>query len=321
MSTLRWIAVALLAALAVVAAVFIVEIRSAYQRIDGTSTVFAGPRGDIEFSQGGAGPPVLVVHGSGGGYDQGEIIARAVLGDAFRWIAPSRFGYLRSSLPTPATFEDQARAFADLLDHLGVKRVAVVALSHGGPSALHFAILYPERVSSLTLLSCGVASSADGNQAQANRQGDVLAMIFRHDFLYWAVSRFLRRQLMGLMGAPPSVIAGLTGEQRALIDQIIDSMNPVATRSQGVAFDNQAAMPNEKIAAIRAPTLVIHARDDTLQLFRNAEFAAATIPAARALSFDTGGHLVIAVQQAAIQAQTQAFIRSNLSGPRPVGRQ
>ena len=110
------------------------------------------PYGDIEYTEGGSGPAVLVIHGSGGGYDQGELLAQAVLGEQFHWIAPSRFGYLRSTFREGATFDDQAHAYAYLLDRLGIRKVAVVALSHGGPSALLFAVLHPERVSSLTLI-------------------------------------------------------------------------------------------------------------------------------------------------------------------------
>ena len=142
-----------------------------------------------------------MIHGSGGGFDQGELVARAVLDERFRWVAPSRFGYLRSTFRKGATFDEQAHAYACLLDHLDVERAAVVALSHGGASALLFAALHPERVSSLTLISCGVASSDAPDQAQANRRGDLLATIFRHDPLYWAISRMLKRQLMALMGA------------------------------------------------------------------------------------------------------------------------
>ena len=311
MSLVRWAAIALLGAAALAAAAFIVDIRGAYSRVADASTVVSSPRGNIEFKHGGSGPPVLVVHGSGGGYDQGELIAQAVLGNRFHWIAPSRFGYLRSTFQEHATFDDQARAYADLLDHLGIDKVAVVALSHGGPSALLFAVLYPERVSSLTLLSCGVASSSDAAQDQANQKGDMLTAIFKHDWLYWTASKLLRKQLMELMGASEAVIEGFTNEQRELVDRVIDYMNPVAPRSAGVAFDNKAAMPNQRIAAIRAPTLVVHARDDMLQLYRNAEFATSTIPGARLVTFDNGGHLVIAVQQMAIQAEVQQFIQSN----------
>ncbi len=308
MPFLRWIAVASFPLLVVAAAVYVRDIGRAYDRVAGRSRVIATPDGNVEFTQGGSGPAVLVVHGSGGGYDQGELIARAVVGDEFHWVAPSRFGYLRSTFREGATFDDQAHAYAHLLDHLGIEKVAVVALSHGGPSALLFALLHPDRVSSLTLVSCGVASSSDPLQAQANRKGDLLTTIFRHDPLYWGISRVLKGPLMKLMGADSEVIAGLLPDQIRLVEQVIDSMNPVAPRATGVAFDNGAAMPNDRIAGIRAPTLVIHATDDTLQLYRNAEFAAATIPAVRLSRFERGGHLLIAVEQPTIRALVQGFI-------------
>jgi len=297
-----WLIVATVLASIVVWAVHSRDMRRAYERIRGKSKVISSPYGDIEYAEGGAGAPVLVIHGSGGGFDQGALVARAVLGDRVHWIAPSRFGYLRSTFHEGATFDDQAHAYAFLLDHLGVERAAVVTLSHGGPSALLFAVLHPGRVASLTLISAGVASSKDASQAQANRQGNALAAIFQRDFSYWAVSTALRGRFLELMGVTPAVIATLTPDQRSLADEVIDSMNPVSVRAAGVTFDNRAAMPNERIAAVRAPTLILHARDDTLQLFRNAEFAAAVIPGSRLVSFERGGHLLLAVEQARIRA-------------------
>ena len=314
LTVLRWLALTLLAAGVLVAVAGYLDISRAYERLDGRARVIPSPQGAIAFTEGGSGPPVLVIHGSGGGFDQGELIARTVLGDGFHWITPSRFGYPGSTFHPGATFDDQARAYRHLLDQLGIQKVAVVALSHGGPSALLFAALFPERVSALVLLSCGVASSSDPAQLQANQSGDALTSIFRYDPLYWGVSKVFRKPLMKLMGASDAVIAGLTPEQLRLVDQVIDFMNPVKPRSAGVAFDNQAVMPNERIAAIRAPTLIFHAVDDSLQLYRNAMFAAQHIPAARLVSFAKGGHLVMVVEQAAIRAQTQAFVREHAGG-------
>lgn len=82
--------------------------------------------GIIEFKRGGSGLPVLVIHGSGGGFDQGELIAIAILDERFEWVAPSRFGYLGSTFREGATFDEQAKAYAFLLDHLGLKKVAVL---------------------------------------------------------------------------------------------------------------------------------------------------------------------------------------------------
>jgi pimeloyl-ACP methyl ester carboxylesterase len=252
-----------------------------------------------------------VIHGSGGGFDQGELLARAVVGDGFRWIAPSRFGYLRSTFHDGATFDEQADAFAFLLDHLGLDSVAVVALSHGGPSALLLAVRHPERVSSLTLLSAGVASSTDDDQAGADLKGAALTRIFQHDPLYWLVTRLFRSALLDIMGADQSVKEGLTPDQRRLVDQVVDFMNPVAPRAAGVRFDHRAQLPGERIAAIRAPTLVLHARNDTLQLFHNAEFAKSRIPNAELVTFERGGHLLLAVEQQEIRRLVQEHILTN----------
>jgi pimeloyl-ACP methyl ester carboxylesterase len=318
---LKWtlLALAAMAALAAmwVAAAYHRDMERAYARIQGRSQLVASPFGDIEYTDtpDRGGPAVLVIHGSGGGFDQGEFLARATLPDDLRWITPSRFGYLRSTFRPGATFDEQAHAYAHLLDHLGLRRVAVVAFSHGGPSALLFAALHPERVSSLTLLSAGVAASADLLQQQANRQGDALTWIFQRDWRYWAITKAFPRRFLALMGATDAAIATLGPAQHRLAEDLIERMNPVSPRAAGAAFDNRAAMPNERIAAIRAPTLVLHARDDTLQRFHNAEFAARTIPGAQLVAFDRGGHLLVAVEQPAIRERVARHIRVHAGAP------
>ncbi len=309
--------VAVTGTVATLAGLYVRDMSRAYQRLRGHSALLSSPFGDIEYAQGGSGPPVLVVHGSGGGFDQGEFLARATLGDRFHWIAPSRFGYLRSTFQPGATFDEQAHAFAYLLDRLGIARVAVVAFSHGGPSALLFAALHPERVSSLTLLSAGVASSETSAQKQANQQGDALMKIFQKDYRYWLLTTLFRRRFLALMGVDDAVVARLTVTQQALAEQLIEIMNPVSPRAAGTVFDNQAAMPNQRIAAIRAPTLIVHAQDDTLQVFHNAEFAARTIAGARLVAFPRGGHLLLAVEQHAIQERVAEHIRAHAVAASP----
>jgi 2-hydroxy-6-oxonona-2,4-dienedioate hydrolase len=293
------------------------DMRAAYQRIQGVSTVVDSPFGSIEFVQGGEGPPLLVVHGSGGGFDQGELIAGAVLEGSFRFIAPSRFGYLGSAAPPQAGFDDQAHAYAWLLDHLGIESVAVVALSQGGPSALFFALLYPERVSSLTLLSAGVTPVGTEGQAGADTKGRMWVRLFRGDFPYWVASRLFRGQVMGLMGASPDVVAGLAPGQRRWIGEVIDFMNPTSPRYAGVVLDNRNPLPGARIAGIMAPTLVVHAEDDTLQLFENGLFAAEAIPGARFLRFERGGHFVVILEQERVRAAVGDHIRAHLPGGRP----
>lgn len=309
---LRFVAIGLVTVVVIVSAVYLRDMGRNYERVQAKGTVIPSPYGNIEYTEGGSGPAVLVIHGSGGGYDQAELIVQAVLGEQFYCIAPSRFGYLRSTFHEGATWDDQAHAYAYLLDELGVEKAAVVAMSHGGPSALLFAALHPERVSSLTLISCGVAPSAASDQEEANRKGRMLTALYRHDLPYWAITKMFRKQFMGLMGASGEVIDSLTAEQMELADNIIDYMNPVSLRTAGVSFDNKGQLPGDRIAVIRAPTRIFHARDDGLQLFHNAEFAASRIPGARLVSFERGGHLLVIVERSAIRTAIKQHISGHL---------
>jgi hypothetical protein len=55
--------------------------------------------GPLEYVETGAGSPVLLVHGVFGGCDHGLVLAEMYVGQEFRTISPSRFGYLGSPLP------------------------------------------------------------------------------------------------------------------------------------------------------------------------------------------------------------------------------
>lgn len=92
-------------------------------------------------------------------------------------------------------------------------------------------------------------------------------------------------------------------------------MNPVSLRSDGVAFDNRTPLPGDRIGGITAPTLVIHARDDRLQLFHNAEYADRRIPGARLLAFERGGHVLMIAERAAVHEAVTAHIRRYAVNP------
>src|SRR5512134_3525209 len=92
--------------------------------------VISTPWGAVEYAERGSGAPVLVVHGIYHNCVGGLLSVRDLFTDR-RLIAPSRFGYLGSSLPPNATPAAQADAFAALLDALDVGPIDVVGLSAG----------------------------------------------------------------------------------------------------------------------------------------------------------------------------------------------
>ena len=103
--------------------------------------------GPIEYAVAGDGPPVLVVHGAGGGFDQGLEFGAPLAEQSFRVIAMSRFGYLGTPLPEDASPTAQADAHACLLASLGLDRVAVIGGSAGAPSSVQFALRHPDKIS------------------------------------------------------------------------------------------------------------------------------------------------------------------------------
>ena len=128
------------------------DIAAARTRAAVGGTVVQTRCGPIEYEEAGQGIPLLVVHGAGGGHDQGMSIARPLVDRGFRVIAVSRFGYLRTPLPTDASPQAQADAHACLLDALAVSQATIIGVSAGGPSSMQFAIRHPDCCTALVLL-------------------------------------------------------------------------------------------------------------------------------------------------------------------------
>ena len=86
------------------------DIRQARLLISSGSHIAQTPRGSIEYAEAGNGPPLLVVHGAGGGYDQGLEFGEPLARHGFRVIAMSRFGYLGTPCQlTPRLLHRQMR--------------------------------------------------------------------------------------------------------------------------------------------------------------------------------------------------------------------
>lgn len=98
------------------------------------------------------GQAIVLLHGKNFGADYWANTLKAMAAYGYRVIAPDQIGFGKSSKPELRyTFPLLAENTARLLDHLKLKRVAVIGNSMGGMLAVHFARRYPERVSALVL--------------------------------------------------------------------------------------------------------------------------------------------------------------------------
>lgn len=269
--------------------------------------------GPIEYASTGEGIPVLELHGIFGGFDQGFLVAEPLLGDGFRIIAPSRFGYLGTPLPADATPAGQADAHVCLLDHLGIERVAVIAHSAGAPSAIQLVLRHPERVAALVLV--GPAAPGPGPMAPPR---PLMRALFLTDALFWFLATFFPSSLP--IGVPKGL--KLTPIDRAEISRIIETLLPATSRRDGFLFDMFVSTPainsGYPFSEISVPTLVVTSADDPLALPDNARRLAAAIPNARLFEVERGGHLLLG-QSEVVGGRVKQFIREHTAGAPPPG--
>jgi pimeloyl-ACP methyl ester carboxylesterase len=278
------------------------DLEAAYARVAAVDrTALVTTFGAVEYAERGSGEPLLAIHGFCGGCDSGLLSLRGLAADR-RAIAPSRFGYLGSSMPAGASPADQADAFAALLDGLGVDRSDVIAFSSGATSALQFALRHPDRVKHLAVI-CGnlPGSSTAVAPPQAAR------LVYR-DLPMWTLKVFARPILLRQIGVPKGF--PLAAEDARTVSDLIDSFFPIALKAEGVTFDAFVSDPdvnNYRLEALTVPTLIVHARDDPLVSYDAAQRAAGRIPGARLVSVERGGHLILGHGEA-VGREVAAFL-------------
>src|SRR5438093_800969 len=217
------------------------DIGKARRRLLAGSDMVQTRCGSIEYALAGDGPPVLLVHGAGGGYDQGLEFGKPLAASGFRVIAMSRFGYLRTPLPRDASAAAQADAHAYLLDALGIERAAIVGASAGAPSSIQFALRHPDRCTALALLvpAAYVPRSGAAPPMHVSATTEFLFdTALKSDFLFWAATRLARRILIrALLATPPGVVENADAEEQARVSTILDHILPVSPRRLGLFND------------------------------------------------------------------------------------
>jgi 2-hydroxy-6-oxonona-2,4-dienedioate hydrolase len=316
-----FMAILLTAVLAVggVGLAYRLDLLAIHARLAADARVVETAFGPVAHASGGAGAPVLAIHGAGGGHDQGRLLAEAFLPPGHHWIAPSRFGYPGSPLPAVASTAAQADAFAALLDGLGIERATVIAMSGGGPPALQFALRHPTRTEALILLSVAPYAPLTAEEQRLPVPVRLYDALFATDLPLWVVLRLSPRALATAFDARAELRARMTAREAAFLDAMIAAFLPVTLRRAGLANEGAAIAAGAAIdpAVIRAPVLVVHASDDRIAPFATAAFTAGAIGGAETMFLDSGGHLLLGHHDA-IRERIAAFLSAHAPG-RPGG--
>lgn len=284
------------------------ENQSARNRLQAGSQLFQTALGGVEAALSGQESAVLISHGSGGGYDMGLWLAH-LIGGQFQYIAPSRFGYLRSPVPPRPTPENQADTYAALLDTLQVNSVVIIGLSAGGGSALQFALRHAGRCRGLIMLSA--ASRPVPPLPPLLRA--IYPLMLKSDFIPWLLYTTTPNTVFQANGVSRALLAQIKPdpEKIRLLDALYQTTFPSTLRREGMLTDMQqltTARPAYPIEQITVPTLVIHAVNDPIIPFEAGEFSAHTIPDAQFLRLEDGGHFVSVTHREEIMPTVQEFL-------------
>jgi pimeloyl-ACP methyl ester carboxylesterase len=282
---------------------------------DAAPAVVATARGPVEYAVSGDGPAVLALHGAMGGWDQSLMLMKAVGEPGYRTIAVSRPGYLGTPLASGRSPEEQADLCAGLLDTLGVARVCAMAVSGGGPAAIHFALRHPERCWGLVLVStCG------------GKVTERLPVAF-HMLKYLGRFRWFTDSMRRRVANDPDAQARASIpdpelRERTLADPVAgplfrelnsSTMDLIPQRLPGTLNDVRVTRSLDyRLEDIRVPTLVVHGGADRLVPFdQHGRASAGRIPGAELVTDSSGDHVFIYTHHALVQPRVAAFMKTH----------
>ena len=231
----------------------------------------------------GKGEPLVLIYGYAG--DSGLWFRQTpILSKKYRVIAFDNRGVGRSDKPDiPYTMAMMAEDVAGLLDVIGVDAAHIFGISMGGMIAQHFALNYPQRVTSL-MLGCtycgGIRSIPIGPEALAALADFERFKKMTLEEIVWQLVPFLFSRKF--IEKNPDVV-----EER--VAKSLEYPTPM----HGVTRQAEAIMGHdtyELLPKIKLPTLVIAGDNDRLIPVENSRILASKIPKAELAIIKGAGH-------------------------------
>jgi len=222
---------------------------------------------NLEYYVEGAGPPLLMIQGMGGQASSWGEPFMELLRPHFTTIRFSNRGVGLSDNPTNVvTIPAMADDAAGLLSALAIEKAQVLGISMGGMIAQDFAIRHGQRVEGLVLgcTGCGPAHSVPAPPETMARLGQMMGLPPEERVrAFWSLtvtpefmasgSTFLEEMIGMALAAPPEELARLQATMALQFGAIT------------------AHTSYDRLAEIRAPTLVIHGDADMLVPAANGE--------------------------------------------------
>lgn len=275
------------------------------------------PLGLVEYVDIGDGPPVVALHGVMGGCDQSLFLAQTI-GDAdHRYIAMSRPGYLGTPIASGRSPQRQGDLVAALLDHLGIGRAGVMAVSGGGPAALQFALRHPTRCAGLVL----VATHAERDLTPIPLSFKLTMFLARRSWFAARLRRKAEKNLEAVAGRSirnPEILARTVNDPDTwplFSTMLLSTYDRMPERLEGTRNDietsHSATYPLEDL---EVPVLVVQGTQDPLVPFEvHARAYERRVPQVEILAIEGGRHVTIFTHRSIVRPTVIEFMRRHFT--------
>jgi len=228
----------------------------------------------MSYQEAGSGDPVVLLHGLGSSSRDWEDQI-PTLAARYRVIAPDLRGHGDSEKLTRSTIAAMADDVAQLLRALGTGPAHVVGISMGGMVAFQLALDAAELVQSLVIVNSGP---------------DAVPRTPRHRFAIWTRFALLRfvgmKKLSGVVAGKLFPDAGQEALRRRFIERM-SANDPAAYKAALQAIVRFSV--EDRLGAVRAPTLVVTADQDYTPVALKAAYVA-KLPDARLVVIPDSRH-------------------------------
>lgn len=249
----------------------------------GTTNYVSLPSGKVKYNVAGSGPAVIFLHGSGPGATGWSNFGPNIveLAEQFTCYAPDMPGWGDSDPVSPGE-RNHARSALEFMDELGIAKAAFVGNSMGGATSIRFAVESPQRLSHLITMGAGVRETKIFGAGDGPTEG---LKILRKGYRQPSMETML--ELVDVM----SYDSGELREERARARYEVTVAHPEHTENFLAAERNPRDFPpEESLAKITAPTLLVHGRDDRVVHYENGLRLCSVIPNSRLYLINRCGH-------------------------------
>jgi 2-hydroxy-6-oxo-octa-2,4-dienoate hydrolase len=249
------------------------------------------------------GTPVILLHGSGPGVSAWTNWRRVLPAFAkyFRVLAPDMagFGFTERRDEFAYDIKFWVKHLIGFMDALGIARAHLVGNSFGGSLSLAAALRFPERFDRMTLMGtpCGKFNMTPGLRAG----------------WFYEPSLENMRAVMTLFPYDQAVITDELVRERyetSLIPGAQQGLRRLLVKPNEEGETPLSGMPEEAVAGLRQPTLILHGREDRVIPMDMALRLATKIPSAELHLFGQCGHWVQAERHQAFVALTLSHLLS-----------